>query len=319
MVNQHSNLAIEVSGLRKKYGQQHVLRGIDFSVEPGAIFGMLGPNGAGKTTTVKILSTLASPDSGRIRVAGADPVSNPKAVRSAIGVTGQFSAIDDLLTGEENLRLMADLHHLDRSTARTRISDLLERFDLTSAAKKKPSSYSGGMRRRLDVAMGLMGSPQIIFLDEPTTGVDPRGRKTMWDIVRNLAEDGITVFLTTQYLEEADELADHIALLDDGHIVAEGTPEELKASIPGGHIELRFNTQSDLTIAENTLRGSERFDSEIALRVSGGNDITHLRGILQKLDEASVPVANLSIHSPDLDDVFLELTSQPNQTKRALA
>nr|WP_246497984.1 ATP-binding cassette domain-containing protein [Natronoglycomyces albus] len=318
-MNQHSNLAIEVSGLRKKYGQQHVLRGIDFSVEPGAIFGMLGPNGAGKTTTVKILSTLASPDSGRIRVAGADPVSNPKAVRSAIGVTGQFSAIDDLLTGEENLRLMADLHHLDRSTARTRISDLLERFDLTSAAKKKPSSYSGGMRRRLDVAMGLMGSPQIIFLDEPTTGVDPRGRKTMWDIVRNLAEDGITVFLTTQYLEEADELADHIALLDDGHIVAEGTPEELKASIPGGHIELRFNTQSDLTIAENTLRGSERFDSEIALRVSGGNDITHLRGILQKLDEASVPVANLSIHSPDLDDVFLELTSQPNQTKRALA
>jgi len=220
--------AITVTGLRKSFGDQLVLDGIGFSVEQSSVFALLGPNGSGKTTTVQILSTLLAADAGEVRIDGHDLAGDPDGVRRAIGVTGQFSAIDGLLTGHENLALMADLHHLDRAVGRKRIQELLERFDLVDAAEKPAATYSGGMKRRLDLAMTLVGSPRVIFLDEPTTGLDPRSRRTMWEVIRALAASGATIFLTTQHLDEADQLADRIAVLDHGSIVASGTPEELK-------------------------------------------------------------------------------------------
>ncbi|WP_344486966.1 ABC transporter ATP-binding protein, partial [Streptomyces amakusaensis] len=234
--------AVSALGLRKSYGERTVLDGVDLAVPEGSVFALLGPNGAGKTTVVKILSTLVSAGrgSGEIRVGGHDLAADPQAVRAAIGVTGQFSAVDGLITGEENMLLMADLHHLPRREGRRVAAELLERFDLVEAAKRPASSYSGGMKRRLDIAMTLVGGPRIIFLDEPTTGLDPRSRHNMWGIIRELVAGGVTVFLTTQYLEEADELADRIAVLNDGRIAAEGTAEELKRLIPGGHVRLRF-------------------------------------------------------------------------------
>ena len=235
-----SQPAIAASGLRKSFGDHVVLDGIDLDVAAGTVFALLGPNGAGKTTMVQILSTLIGADGGDVRVAGHDLARDPDAVRAAIGVTGQFSAVDDLLTGEENLILMADLRHLGRAEGRRRAAELLERFDLAEAARKPAATYSGGMRRRLDLAMTLVGDPRIVFLDEPTTGLDPRSRRTMWQIIRDLVAGGVTIFLTTQYLEEADELADRIALLDHGRLVAEGTPDELKRRIPGGHVRLQF-------------------------------------------------------------------------------
>ncbi len=238
-----TSLAIAANGLRKSYGDKTVLDGVDVAVPEGTVFALLGPNGAGKTTAVKILSTLVSadPGTGDIHIGGHDLAADPQAVRSAIGVTGQFSAVDGLITGEENMLLMADLHHLSRSEGRRVAAELLERFDLVEAAKKPASTYSGGMKRRLDIAMTLVGNPRIIFLDEPTTGLDPRSRHNMWQIIRELVTGGVTVFLTTQYLEEADELADRIAVLNDGRIAAEGTAEELKRLIPGGHVRLRFD------------------------------------------------------------------------------
>jgi ABC-2 type transport system ATP-binding protein len=230
--------AIDVTGLRKSYGAHTVLDGVDVDVPAGTVFALLGPNGAGKTTMVRILATLVRPDDGRIRIAGHDPVTDPDAVRAAIGVTGQFSAVDGLLTGEENLRLMADLRHLPRSAGRARTRDLLRQFDLTEAAARPTSTYSGGMRRRLDLAMTLVGDPQVIFLDEPTTGLDPRSRRDLWASVRDLVAQGTTVFLTTQYLEEADQLADDVAVLDGGHLVARGSPEQLKTLVPGDHVDL---------------------------------------------------------------------------------
>jgi ABC-2 type transport system ATP-binding protein len=224
---------IAVRGLRKSFDDHVVLDGVDLDVAPGTVYALLGPNGAGKTTMVQILSTLIRADAGELRVAGHDVGDEPDAVRAAIGVTGQFAAVDNLLTGEENLILMADLHHLGRREGRRRAAELLERFDLTEAARRPAVTYSGGMRRRLDIAMTLVGEPRIIFLDEPTAGLDPRSRRTMWAIIRDLVAGGVTIFLTTQYLEEADELADRIALLDDGRLVAEGTADELKDRIPG--------------------------------------------------------------------------------------
>ncbi|HZE40040.1 MAG TPA: ATP-binding cassette domain-containing protein [Stackebrandtia sp.] len=305
--------AIEVNGLRKSYGDHTVLDGIDLRVDPGTVFALLGPNGAGKTTTVQILTTLISSDAGQVRVGGHELSREPDAIRAGIGVTGQFAAVDNLLTGEENLRLMADLLHLPHRDGRRRAAELLERFDLVRAGKKPASAYSGGMRRRLDIAMGLVGSPRIIFLDEPTTGLDPRSRRGMWQIVRDLVGGGVTVFLTTQYLEEADQLAGSIALLDRGGIVAEGTPEQLKRMVPGGHITLRFNDIEPLEAAARLLGEQSRDTDEFTLQVASDGGVKSLRVLLDRLEEASIEVEELSIHTPDLDDVFLSLTGQPQK------
>ncbi|MEV0394233.1 ATP-binding cassette domain-containing protein [Polymorphospora rubra] len=305
--------AITATGLRKAYGEKVVLDGVDLTVPAGTVFALLGPNGAGKTTTVKILSTLVRADAGDVRIAGRDLAREPDAVRDAIGVTGQFSAVDNLLTGEENLRLMADLRHLDRATARRRIAELLDRFDLVDAAGKPTVTYSGGMRRRLDLAMTLIGEPRIIFLDEPTTGLDPRSRRTMWEIIRDLVRSGVTLFLTTQYLAEADELADRVALLDHGRLIAEGTPDELKRLVPGGHVSLRFADLSELESAARTFPGATRDDETLTLRVPGDGGVRSLRALLDQLDRASIEVDGLDVRTPDLDDVFLALTGRPER------
>jgi ABC-2 type transport system ATP-binding protein len=309
--------AISAIGLRKAYGDKVVLDGIDLSIAEGTVFALLGPNGAGKTTTVQILSTLISADAGQIRVAGHDLRADPDAVRDLIGVTGQFSAVDNLLTGEENLSIMADLRHLDRREGRRRTAALLARFDLTEAARQPVSTYSGGMRRRLDLAMTLVGDPRIIFLDEPTAGLDPRSRRTMWQIIRELVADGVTIFLTTQYLEEADELAGRIALLDHGKIIAEGTPAELKRLIPGGHISLRFTHAGQLEAAARALDATSRDDDALTLEVPSDGGVQSLRALLDQLDRHSIDVAELSVHTPDLDDVFLTLTGQPEFERTA--
>jgi ABC-2 type transport system ATP-binding protein len=254
-------------------------------------------------------------DVTELRVGGYDPAREPDAVRDAIGVTGQFSAVDNLLTGEENVILMADLRHLGRREGRRRAAELLDQFDLVEAAKKPAATYSGGMRRRLDLAMGLVGDPRIIFLDEPTAGLDPRSRRTMWQIIRDLVAGGDTIFLTTQYLEEADELADRIALLDHGKLVAEGTADELKRRIPGGHISLRFAYADELESAARTLGTAGRDDEALTMQVPSDGSVKSLRALLDRLDRASIEVDSLSVHTPDLDDVFLTLTGQPDKEK----
>src|SRR6266568_3685634 len=309
-------MMIETRGLRKSFGDHVVLDGIDLNVAAGTIFALLGPNGAGKTTTVQILSTLIRADSGEARVAGHDPLREPDAVRAAIGVTGQFSAVDNLLTGEENLLLMADLHHLSRSRGRKRAAELLERFDLVDAGRSLPAIYSGGMRRRLDLAMTLVGDPRIIFLDEPTTGLDPRSRHTMWQIIRALVASGVTILLTTQYLEEADLLADRIAVLDQGKLVAQGTPDELKRLIPGGHIRLQFADACGLESAARTLGEVARDDNELTLQIPTDGSVRSLKAVLDRLDDESIVVNEFSIHTPDLDDVFFALTGHTDHTEK---
>ncbi|MFD5645381.1 ATP-binding cassette domain-containing protein [Streptomyces anulatus] len=312
--------AIAANGLRKSYGDKAVLDGIDLAVPAGTVFALLGPNGAGKTTVVKILSTLISPGagSGEIRVGGHDLATDPQAIRATIGVTGQFSAVDGLITGEENMLLMADLHHLSRREGRRVAAELLERFDLVDAAKKPASTYSGGMKRRLDIAMTLVGSPRIIFLDEPTTGLDPRSRHTMWGIIRNLVSDGVTVFLTTQYLEEADELADRIAVLNNGKIAAEGSAEELKRIVPGGHVKLRFTDPDAYRSAASALREVTRDDEALALRIPSDGSQRELRSILDQLESAAIEADELTVHTPDLDDVFFALTGNDDQPKETV-
>jgi ABC-2 type transport system ATP-binding protein len=302
--------AITVSGLRKSFGDHVVLDGLDLTVPQGSVFSLLGANGAGKTTTVRILSTLIRADAGEARVAGHDVRRDPDRVRAAIGVTGQFSAVDNLLTGEENLRLMADLHHLGRADGRRRAARLLEQFDLVDAGGKAAATYSGGMRRRLDLAMTLVGRPRVIFLDEPTTGLDPRSRRAMWQIVRDLVADGVTIFLTTQYLDEADELADRIAVLDQGKLVAEGTADELKRRIPGGHVRLRFADPQALDAAVRLLGDVTRDNDALALRVPNDGSLRSLKTLIDRLDDHAVAVEELSVQTPDLDDVFLALTEK---------
>ena len=307
--------AIAASGLRKAYGDKTVLDGIDLDVPAGTVFSLLGPNGAGKTTAVNILTTLVKADAGAARIAGHDITAQARAVRGVIGVTGQFAAVDELLTGQENLQLMADLKRV--RPAGPVITGLLERFDLAEAASQPVSAYSGGMRRKLDLAMTLIGGPRIIFLDEPTTGLDPRSRRTMWDIVRDLTAGGTTIFLTTQYLEEADKLAHQIAVLDQGRIVAQGTPAELKRLVPGTHVKLRFTDLSDLDAAARVLPGATRDDQDLTLRIPSDGGVRSLRALLGQLNDHMINAEEFSVHTPDLDDVFLSLTGHPSTQETA--
>jgi ABC-2 type transport system ATP-binding protein len=307
-----------VTGLRKSYGKQVVLAGIDLQVGEGTVFALLGPNGAGKTTTIQVLTTLLAADGGTVQVAGHDVAREPAAVRAVIGLTGQFSAVDDLFTGAENLRLMADLRHLGKREGSRRVDELLVRFDLVDAANKPVATYSGGMRRRLDLAMTLIGDPRIIFLDEPTAGLDPRSRRVMWQTIKDLVSGGVTIFLTTQYLEEADRLADRIGVLDGGVLVAEGTPAELKRLVPGGHVRLRFADAAELDRAARAIDGGTRDDESLTLMVPGDGDVGSLRALLDRLDAGAIGVAELSVETPDLDDVFLSLTGTPDHEKAAV-
>ena len=307
--------AIRVRGLRKSYGKQVVLDGIDLEIAEGTVFALLGPNGAGKTTTVHILSTLTAAGWGRGQVAGHDVGREPDEVRAVIGLTGQFSAVDALFTGEENLQLMADLRHLGKAEGRRRVAELLERFDLVDAAKKPVSTYSGGMKRRLDLAMTLVGDPRIIFLDEPTAGLDPRSRRVLWDIIRDLVGRGVTIFLTTQYLDEADRLAHRIAVLDKGRIVAQGTPSELKRLVPGGHIELTFGDASTLGRAAHLLEEGTADEEALTLQLASDGGTQSLRALLDRLDAAGIDVDGLAVQTADLDDVFLSLTGNQEPEK----
>jgi ABC-2 type transport system ATP-binding protein len=311
MANQTQPLAVAVTGLRKSFGDKMVLDGIDLIIPAGSIFALLGPNGAGKTTTVQILSTLIPATAGQVRVGGHDVRTGADTVRAAIGVTGQFSAVDNLLTGRENMLLMADLCHLARSEGRRRAAQLLREFELTGVAGQPAATYSGGMRRRLDLAMTLMIRPRILFLDEPTTGLDPRARRRTWQIVRDLVASGVTIFLTTQYLEEADQLADRIAVLDRGHLVAEGSPEELKRLVPGSHIRLGFPGAAELDAAARALPDVSRDGESLSLRFPSDGSAKSLRAVLDQLDAHSIEVSALTVHTPDLDDVFLTLTGHP--------
>ena len=306
--------AIRATGLRKSYGEQVVLDSIDLEVAEGTVFALLGPNGAGKTTTIQILSTLIAADSGQIEVAGHDLATEPDAVRRLIGVTGQFSAVDGLFSGRENLQLMADLRHLGKSEARRLVDELLQRFDLVDAASKPVATYSGGMKRRLDLAMTLVGDPHIIFLDEPTAGLDPRSRRVVWQTINDLVADGVTILLTTQYLEEADRLAHRIGVLDHGRFVAEGSPAELKRLVPGGHIRLTFTDRLELDRAAKVLSDGSRDDEALTLQVPSDGGAHSLRSLLDRLDAASLDVDQLAVETPDLDDVFLSLTGDQEPT-----
>jgi ABC-2 type transport system ATP-binding protein len=313
-----ARVAINVSGLRKSYGDHVVLDGIDLEVAEGTVFALLGPNGAGKTTMVRILSTLLAADGGEVAVAGHDIGREPDAVRAAIGVTGQFSAVDKLFTGEENLQLMADLRHLGKAEGRRRVDELLRRFDLVEAAGKPVATYSGGMKRRLDLAMTLIGEPRIIFLDEPTAGLDPRSRRVMWQTVRDLVAGGVTIFLTTQDLAEADQLAHRIAVLDHGVLVAQGTPDELKRLVSGGHIRLSFTDTAELERAAGIFDGASRDSETLTLQIPSDGGVGSLRALLDRLDADSIVVATLTVETPDLDDVFLSLTGDPTHAKAGL-
>ncbi|WAL93287.1 ABC transporter ATP-binding protein [Streptomyces sp. Je 1-369] len=298
--------AIEVTGLRKSYGDHEVVAGVDLTVATGTVYALLGPNGAGKTTTVRILSTLLPADAGEARVATYDIRREADQVRKSIGVTGQFSAVDELLTGRENLRLMADLGHLDRRRARSTVGQLLERFRLADSADRRAVTYSGGMKRRLDLAMTLVTGPRLIFLDEPTTGLDPRSRRDLWGIVRELVADGVTVFLTTQYLEEADQLADRIGVLDGGRLVAEGTAAELKRLVPGGHLQLQAADSERLAELARQFPEANVNAAALTLRLPHDGSLTTLRRLLADVDDDAV--TGLAVHTVDLDDVFLALT-----------
>jgi ABC-2 type transport system ATP-binding protein len=302
---------IQVRHLEKAYGSHKVLDGIDIDVGRGTIFALLGPNGAGKTTFVNILTTLIAADRGSVTIAGHDLATHPERVRRVMSLTGQFAAVDTFQTGEENLIMMCRLAHLDRKAARARTRDLLAMFDLTDDANRSAGSYSGGMRRRLDLAISLIADPAVVVLDEPTTGLDPQSRLQLWDVVRNLAATGTTILLTTQYLEEADQLADRIAVIDRGKVVAEGTAPELKRRLDGEHIELTFADASALATAIRLELGSGVTVDPPALtmRVPATNSVQTIRDLLARTSEHDLAIANISIIKPSLDDVFLALTA----------
>jgi ABC-2 type transport system ATP-binding protein len=302
--------AIEAIGLAKSYGATAVLAGVDLRVERGTVFSLLGPNGAGKTTMVRILSTLLRPDAGRARVAGFDVVADQRAVRHAISLTGQYAAVDEPQTGDENLRMMGRLAGLSRAAARARAGELLARFDLTEAAGRRVVTYSGGMRRRLDLAASLVAQPSVLFLDEPTTGLDPRSRLVMWDVITGLVGSGVTVFLTTQYLEEADRLADRVAVLDGGRVVAEGTPAELKRQTAGQRLDLVLADDDAFDAVARTLAGRVIARDPGARRIGVATDgsAPHVRALLDEVDPGGEAVERFSVHTATLDDVFLALT-----------
>jgi ABC-2 type transport system ATP-binding protein len=312
--------AIEVTGLTKSYGTNNVLRGIDIKVERGTMLALLGPNGAGKTTTVRILSTLLKHDGGSVKVAGFDVLEEADKVRSVIGLTGQSAAVDELLTGRENLIMMGRLYRLTKDSATARANELLQEFDLVKAADRPSKTYSGGMRRRLDLAVSLIATPPILFLDEPTTGLDPRSRLAMWDIIKKLMDGGTTILLTTQYLEEADQLADQIVVIDDGKVIAQGTATELKGRVGKDRLEFTFTDLKTMHAAKAALGKAVVDTDEKSLTLSlTVNDINKdVEQAFEVLAQAKINVASMDIHKPTLDDVFLLLTGK-QKTKKAEA
>jgi ABC-2 type transport system ATP-binding protein len=307
-----SDNAIVVKNLQKSFKKLEVLRGITFAVPRGSILAVLGPNGAGKTTTIRILSTLLLPDGGQAKINGFDVVQQSDDVRASIGLTGQYAAVDEYLTGRENLQMMGRLYRLSKADTAQRATDLLEQFDLVEASVRPVRTYSGGMRRRLDLAMSLIASPPIIFLDEPTTGLDPRSRMTIWRMIKQLAKSGTTILLTTQYMEEADQLADKIVVIDNGKVIAEGTAAELKRRIGSDRLEITIGASSSFDKAKKIIDGEAlQVDEDrrtVSIATRGG--VAELKQILQKLEEARVAVESISLHSPTLDDVFLTLTGR---------
>jgi ABC-2 type transport system ATP-binding protein len=308
---------IQASGLMKSYGTNHVLQGIDLTIKRGTMLALLGPNGAGKTTTVKILSTLLKPDAGTVTIEGNDVVRDADKVRQMIGLTGQSAAVDELLTGRENLVMMGRLYRLTPASAKARAQELLEEFDLLKAAERPVKTYSGGMRRRLDLAVSLIATPPVIFLDEPTTGLDPRSRLAMWSIINSLKAKGTTILLTTQYLEEADQLADRIVVIDGGKVIAEGTASELKSKVGKDRLELTFIDAKAVQAAEKLLDGSvvDTNDREHSVTLVINDTNRDVKQALDKLTEAGISLKALSVHQPTLDDVFLSLTGKQKETQ----
>ncbi|MBI2409526.1 ATP-binding cassette domain-containing protein [Candidatus Kaiserbacteria bacterium] len=304
--------AIEIRGLKKSFKKTVVLKGLDLEVKRGTMLALLGPNGAGKTTTVRILSTLIPPDEGEARVLGFDVVREARRVREVIGLTGQYAAVDEYLTGRENLEMMGRLYHLSREASRRRSSELLGQFDLGEVADRAAKTYSGGLRRRLDLALSLMAKPPVLFLDEPTAGLDPRSRLTMWEIIEKLMDEGSTILLTTQHLEEADKLADRIAVLDRGKIIAAGTADELKAKVGTERIEVIIDRGSNFKKAAEIItgEGKQMDEKERSLSVSTDGSVLEIKKILDGIYSAGIDIESMSVHKPTLDDVFMRLTGR---------
>jgi ABC-2 type transport system ATP-binding protein len=311
------NLAvIAVKNLRKAYGKNEVLKGVNFQVQRGTMLALLGPNGAGKTTTVRILSTLLKADGGTVTIEGHDALNEPQKVRQVIGLTGQSAAVDEMLTGRENLVMMGRLYRLTRQSAKERAEELLQQFDLVDAANRPLKAYSGGMRRRLDLAVSLIATPPVIFLDEPTTGLDPRSRQAMWTVIKQLLAEGTTILLTTQYLEEADQLADNIVVIDGGKVIAEGSAKELKAKVGKDRLELTFANAKALSAAVKVLGDAvvDTNDKEFTATTVISDTNKDVKDVLETLSTAKINLESLAVHKPTLDDVFLSLTGKAKRT-----